>query len=428
MDELTKGTWIINSIKQIKRIRSDAPELSYFEATEIAGKAGTLLSRLVADEQEIVSASKVKAFARASGITAAEQRAVLNYLKDMGKVDFSTGSDGKPGDVEVYSFSTQDALRTTSSLYEHIGPSEHEEASLVSLEATFQLPRFESELIEAITNRGLSEEVAETTLRLQDSLQLARVSRLSDESLFYNEHAFAGDPEKIARALKSLTNTDRQSVQDIQHLVETTPGLSYDLLANQFPDKVLKLMEGVGLLDALRGRSDIGEVVFATVPQLQGISIGQLSPLSVDVFHKAKILLSCLRFGEVKSESWRGKIDSPDKMMNIVNKLVRGEWVGPATAIGQDYQLLERDGVIITKSASYSRYFMQLRQKEVGLLVKQMLEFNRVIPEADTELQRLLEKQATDYIIPEHRRSNLLAQPTKPVNEARENLLRALRT
>ena len=45
MDDLEKGTWILNSIKHLSRVQTNVPELSYFEATEQSGKAGMLLAR-----------------------------------------------------------------------------------------------------------------------------------------------------------------------------------------------------------------------------------------------------------------------------------------------------------------------------------------------------------------------------------------------
>ena len=150
--------------------------------------------------------------------------------------------------------------------------------------------------------------------------------------------------------------------------------------------------------------------------------------LSVDVFHKAKVLLSCLRFGEIKSQPWRGRIETHQKMVNIVKKMVRGEWVGPCTAIGRDYQLLEKDGVIVTRPAGSEMYTMKLRQREVGMLVKQILEFKYVFPELDIELQKLVEKQPVRYTIPEQRRSQILARRTKAVKEIHEKLLQSIRT
>lgn len=427
MDDLTKGTWIVNSIKHLLSIRTNTPELSYFDVTELAGKAGMLLARLVGDEQETIRAAKVKVFARESGITLGETLPCLNHLKRLGKIDFTTDASGIPKDVEVYCFSAQDALLTTSKLYEDLNPSDHEQASLVSLDSTFHFPRYQSEITDDITSEGFSEKIAATTIKLQETLELVRTSKESKEPIYYNEYAFAGSSEKIAKALRGLSDTERKTVEDIQRLVEENPGYPLETLSNKFPSPMLKLMEGVGLLDAMTVHSDIGDATFVTLPQLKGMAINT-SFLSVDVFHKAKVLLSCLRFGEIKSQPWRGRIETHQKMVNIVKKMVRGEWVGPCTAIGRDYQLLEKDGVIVTRPAGSEMYTMKLRQREVGMLVKQILEFKCVFPELDIELQKLLEKQPVRYTIPEQRRSQILARRTKAVKEIHEKLLQSIRT
>jgi hypothetical protein len=427
MDELQKGTWILNSIKHLSQVQTNVPELSYFEATEQSGKAGMLLGRLLADAQEIVPGAKVKVFARESGITAGELMPCLRHLKAEGKVDFTVDSSGAVKSVEVYSFSSKDAIETTARLYDRLGPSEHEQASLVSLDQTFHLPHYRSELIEKLTKAGYREPIAASTVDMQDTLQLVRTSKETGDALFYNEYAFASGPQKVARALKSLSDGERGSVQEIQGTLEAAPGYPLDALKRKYPGHIIQLMEGVGLVDAVTVNSEFGEATFLTLPQLRGSSIAS-SLLSTDVFHKAKVLLSCLRFGELKSVYSRGKIDTNDKMMNIVNKLIRGEWVGPCTAIGQDYQLLEKDGVIETEPARGGMYFMKLRQREVGLLVRQMLEMKQVIPEIDIDLQRLLENQPTSYTIPEHRRTRIQAVQVKGVRTIREKILQSLRT
>jgi hypothetical protein len=131
---------------------------------------------LVADESEIVPAAKVKVLARESGITSGEITTCLERLKSLNKVDFITDSSGKPGDVEIYCFSASDALTTTSQLYDFLGPSDYEQASLVSLDDTFRLPHYKSEVMESLTAKGFREEIAETTLNLQDALNHIKVS------------------------------------------------------------------------------------------------------------------------------------------------------------------------------------------------------------------------------------------------------------
>ena len=419
MDEVIKGTWLINSYKPLLGIRSDAPELSYFEATAIAGKAGMLLARLTADESEIVPADKVKAFARQSGISRGELPTCLRYIRKQGKIDFIEGPPEEVPDVEVYCFSTQDALATTSKIYDTLDISECEEASLVSLGETFLLPRSDHELLDALTSEGFSEDDAITTLKLQETLELVRVARgpAFVRPIFYNEHAFAESPEKIARALQGLSPAECQAVEDILNLVDETPGYPLDDLGKRHPRNILKMMEGVGLLDGMSVESPHAEAIFMTGPQLKGISIG-MSPLSADVFHKAKLLLSSLRFGEIKSQTWRGKIESQQEMLHIVNKLLRDEWVGPCTAIGEDFTLLEIDGVIETRRVTrgwygkYRMFEMKLRQREVGLLVRQILLYGRVLPVADVEFAHLLTQEPlVSWKPPEKRRSEILASP-----------------
>jgi hypothetical protein len=427
MDELEKGTWILNSIKHLSQVRTNVPELSYFEATEQSGKAGMLLSRLVSDQQEEVPGPTVKVFARESGITSGELMPVLEKLKGQGKVDFTLDGKGALKTLEVYSFSARDAIETTAKVFDQVGPSDHEQASIISLEKTFRLPHYRSELLEKIASAGFKDSVASATVDMQDSLQLVRASKEGLEPLYYNEYAFASGPQRVAKALKTLPDIDRHAVEQIQEIVEAAPGFPLDGLARKYSGDLLGMMEGVGLIDAVSVHSEFGEATFVTLPQLSGSSI--VPPvLSADVFHKAKVLLSCLRFGELKSVYARGKIDTNAKMSNIVNKLNRGDWVGPCTAIGQDYQLLEKDGVIATKPARSGMYYMKLRQREVGMLVKQMLEIKRVNPDIDIELQQLLKKQPNSYTIPEHRRSQMDAKQVIGVSKIREKILQSLRT
>lgn len=87
MDKLTKGTWIVNTIKHLSDVRQDTLELDLFGATEQAGKAGLLLSRLASDQQEIVNFGKLRVYARQSSISPSEITSYLNYLRGEGKVD-----------------------------------------------------------------------------------------------------------------------------------------------------------------------------------------------------------------------------------------------------------------------------------------------------------------------------------------------------
>ncbi len=425
MDKLTKGTWIVNTIKHLSDVRQDTLELDLFGATEQAGKAGLLLSRLASDQQEIVDFGKLRVYARQSSISPAEIKSYLNYLRGEGKVDFITDEQGNVKETEIYCFSSKDAIETASQLYEKFEPTPVENASIVGLQATFELPRFSTEFLEVLTQQGIAESVAKDTLSLQRTFGLVKISKY-DEEIIYNEYAFSGDPSSIPKALAGLSNTDRDMVSEVQHLVMDNPGFLLEAIPKHIKPEIISIMEGIGLVDGITVKSLAGEATFLTVPQLKGQGLGSFS-LSEDVFHKAKILLSSLRFGQAKSSYGRGSISSSDKMFNIVNKLLRKEWVGPCTAIGQDYQLLELDGVIQTTPAEQGMYYMLLRQQEVGHLVKQILTMNKVF-QVDPSIDVSLSQQPTGCTIPEVRKKEIEAKTTEPIIRLRSKMLQAIRT
>lgn len=109
----------------------------------------------------------------------------------------------------------------------------------------------------------------------------------------------------------------------------------------------------------------------------------------------------------------------------LVQKYIR-EWVGPCTAIGEDYKLLELDGVISVQPYN-GMYKMKLRQFEVGRLVKQMLEYNMVVNDSVNEID-VFNNLPTGYIAPEERRKVIQADRTVPVKNIQEKFIASIRT
>lgn len=428
MDKLLKGTWIVNSIKHLINVKSNTPELSYFEATEQAGKTGLLLGRLIADHQETIPFTKAKVFARQSGISPAETRVYLDYLRDEGKVDYNTDVNGDVKEIEIYCFSGRDALETVGEIYDNLEPGEEEKGSLVGLQATYELPRYNDELIDVLVKQGFREKVAIDTITTQRVLGLIKEGGNAKDLVLYNEYAFTGgDPIKITKAMAGLSGNEKEMVDEVMNIIINAQGYLAENIPEYIKPEILKMMEGIGLIDGITVNSPIGQATFLTTPQLKGPGIGMFT-LSDDIFHKAKILLSCLRFGQTKSYYGRGEISTHEKMVNIINKLNRGEWVGKCTAIGQDYHLLEIDGVIETSDAGDRMFYMKLRQREVGLLVKQMLDYNKLILDADTSMGNLVLDQPTSYTIPEIRKRQIDATTTEPVKAMHEKMLKSIRT
>ena len=91
---------------------------------------------------------------------------------------------------------------------------------------------------------------------------------------------------------------------------------------------------------------------------------------------------------------------------NTVRKLLRGEKVGPCTAIGQDYQVLELNRVILLEHFRGTRYFMRLLKFDIGRLALDVLEKGDVAEQSTLEVS-LNSSQVSKYSGPEEIRWRL---------------------
>lgn len=426
MDKLEKGSWIVNTIKHTTGVRTDTVELNALEVTERAGKAGILLGKLLVDKQEIITGKKLSVFARTANISPDAVRTYAEILKEFGQVDYKLDKFGNVSELEIYCLTTEAAIKTVSDIFDYYEPDEIETGNLENLKTTFEFPASREEILNNLTREnGISEENVNEILALESAFSLIKKESIDNSDIYYNEYAFSDDGSKIARAIASLPAAERNDVNFVMEQVKQSQGLLADNLTSKINPSIIHMMEGVGLLDGITVNSDFGKATFYTTPQLIGPGIGAWK-ISTDVFNHAKLLLSSLRYGEYKSVSSRGAIYTSSKMMNIVNKLLRGEWVGPCTAIGEDYKLLEFDGVIEVQPIN-GMYRMKLRQMEVGKLVKQMLEYNMVVNDSVNEID-VFNNLPTNYMSPEERRKVIQAERTVPVKNIQEKFIASIRT
>ncbi|MGH7407031.1 MAG: hypothetical protein ACREKF_03375, partial [Candidatus Methylomirabilales bacterium] len=319
-------------------------------------------------------------------------------------------------------------LSSAARIFDACDPTPRDVANIEALEHVCLLPRTESELVAHLAQTGFEERDAALTVNLQQQLGLAGVDKspMLPEPIIFNEHAFVEKPSKIVAALKALKPKQREILLEVQHHVEIAGCALYEELVKKFPPDVLRLMEGLGLLDRQEVVSPFSNADFATLPQTFGVYGGKFG-MGVDCFHHAKMLLCCLTFGTVKSIWGRGKINDP---IHILNSLLRGNEVGPCTAIGQDYKILEGEGVVSLRRAQHKvgeQYHMRLRKREVGELANQVLLYKRTY--SDTGILALPNPSpGHDYVNPQDKRAQILAVPVGAVEEVRAQLLTALRT
>ncbi|MDY6895372.1 MAG: hypothetical protein SVO01_08175 [Thermotogota bacterium] len=140
-----------------------------------------------------------------------------------------------------------------------------------------------------------------------------------------------------------------------------------------------------------------------------------------DAFDLAKAFVTSLTYGMTQSYSGRGKITMITALMR---KLINGYWVGPATAIGKDYKILEMKGVIQVKPDG-GLYSMKLLKKDVGEIAYKVITEGEASSSIVTQLPSV---SATSFSGPEVNRTITRKRQTSTVASGVATLLNDLRT
>ena len=136
-----------------------------------------------------------------------------------------------------------------------------------------------------------------------------------------------------------------------------------------------------------------------------------------DMLDDAKALASSLMYGILKSEYARGQIRDPQRLLNAL--VGRGYVEGPVAAIKQDYQLLERRGVVQVTPTPQSN-LLTLLKPEVGTMASELILRGNA---AQTAIQIVVGSRQASFEGPERTRH---AERLKNVPEAKSGASRAL--
>jgi len=110
----------------------------------------------------------------------------------------------------------------------------------------------------------------------------------------------------------------------------------------------------------------------------------------------------------------------------LITKLINGYEVGPATAIGQDYRVLERNRVVALRADAQhrSRFYMRLLKREVGQLALQVLTTGDASAESLTVLPGA---PMSSYTGPEEARRAVRKKQTQLSKRRTQDVLDAVR-
>lgn len=411
MDSRLEGAWIISHANKLSQV--DGHD---FDDIDMAGKAGKLLSGLVAsDEESTLNKEKVVVIAKVAGLSKGELPTILNLLKDEQLIDVS-----KKGEVVALGITTSSVLDHTSNVFNELEPSSLQKATITLAEGVSAEPLSEKKLKELIADtHKLSASETADLFQQAEEIGLVDAETVDDEKLFFNGNLFKSDTLKKARkVLDTLNSAERTALQNIDDEIAKTGVITYEK-AEKIAGKVfLEKMHSIGLFEFNRVSNDSDTKLFITKPE----SFSKFgNPFVEDALDLAKALVSSLSYGMIYSRSTRGRIDG---VHWILNALLEGRSVGPATAIGQDYRYLETKRVV--EIIPDGRLFrMRLLKKEIGELALQ------VMKRGDASDSVLLSNSSNVSIYdgPEKTRSETRRKRTVKKTDAQiANSLRTLRT
>jgi len=410
----TTGAWVIH---HGRKLALDTNGSADFPAIDQAAKAATLLTRLGETNETNLTQHEAQAVARAAGLNPHyELNGLLQTLERKRLVDLSTG------EIAILGVTTRASLTHAADIYRDAKPTAHEDASLSLAERTSQSPVRRSEIAEAIGDEHqlATGEVREFLNRAQE-IGFVDSEGEGADSLLFNGNLFRrGSALKTERVLASLSSVEQQLVQQVAEDLAVSGCLPVSYVEKIITKPMFEKLVAAGVYDINEVSNEHGSHVYITLPSAFHKFV---DPMVDDCFDMAKLLVSALTYGMNYRRPSAGKISM---LSALLNKLVSGREIGPATAIGQDYRALEVHRVVkLRQDNSISgRFYMRLLKTEVGLLAQNVLTQGNA--DAQT-LNNLPSAPMNGYLGPEVKRTSVRKNQTTPSKRTTYDILEAVR-
>lgn len=411
MDDKTKGAWVVHHMQKLAAVMSTGD----FDNIIIAGKAGVLLSSLSRSEQVTIAEEQVRAFAKAAGISALELPTVLDHLE--GRKLISQGA----GSVETLGITSATVLTHTGQSFTSLKPTGAEDAVITLAEKVSVLPVARKLALEEVgdTHRLSKTQLKDLARQVEEIGFVDATEGKDGDPLYFNGHLFRRDTtDKIAAVISSLTEEDNRKIREVDALLSTKACVPLDDVVAILGTPLFGKLHHIGMYDVSGVHNQTENVLFVTRPAAFG-KYGD--PFVDDALDLAKCFVACLTYGMTRSSAGRGRIAM---IKTLLRKLIAGNEIGPATAIGEDYLALEMKGVIQTRPEQEGGrlFFMRLLKRDVGELAL------HVIAEGEaTQATVLGTAPIKTYTGPETQRVRRKKQ-NQPSEKETRDLLNAIRS
>ncbi len=417
MEKRTEGAWIIHHTKKIQEVT----RATDFEDIELAGKCGLFLSSLAASNQEsILENKKVIAIAQATNIKKIELDAIKKTLSNAHLIDVSNN-----GEVSVLGITTSNVLSHTSDIFNKSTADNFQRASIELANNISDKPKDEKSLKEFISDSyKLDKKQNESLFNQAEDIGLIDFEDLEGNKIYFNGNLFKKDSiAKTQKVLSSLSAEDSRKVVELNNSLTNQGCVTLETAKKILGNVLLSKLQSIAMYDFNEVSNNIHSKIFLTKPSAFS-KFG--NPFEDDALDLAKAFLASLIYGLKISVSERGRSKDFSMLQNTLRKLLRGEKVGPCTAIGQDYQVLELNRVIQLEYSHNGMYNMELLKFDIGQLALDVLQKGDLAEKSTLE-GSINSSNASNYNGPEKNRMKTRAKKETSKNTNISNLLKTMR-
>jgi hypothetical protein len=416
MDKKVQGSWLIHHTNKLQNVTNQGE----YQNTFVAGKAGILLSAISETNQSVVTSERLQVLANASNInTAFELPRLLDILREQELVDVTASGVG------VLGVTTLSALQHTANIFESLEPKSIEASAIELAEIASIKPISSNEVSERISDEyQLASDEVNKLFYDSEKIGFIDVEPISkSEKILFNGNLFRRDSAKKTMAvLDSLNAQEQISLSELTETLKKNACVSYTDAVRIIGEPLFRKVNSIGFFDINVVSNNQEEVGYLTLPS----AFSKYSNSMVDdAFDLAKAFVASLTYGMTKSTYVRGQISMIDRLLGA---LIDGREVGPVSAIGQDYKILELKGVVSIRHGTKggrSGPLMRLLKKEVGELALQAIRQGDV---SEQSIQSLPGAAITKFRGPETNREIIRRQQIQKSPFETNDMISALRT
>lgn len=419
-----EGRRIISITKSLEAFQRGDQQISqYFSATTLAGQAGLFLSSL--RKHKKMRSGKFRTLAASAHINGVIlDKIIIPWMRKRGFIDGDTVTPN--GIVTCNVLDYKAVLEATSELFHENNPTSEEGLVLGIVEEGTRAPQSKSDIFNA--NVSANDETLERALGLAKTYKIVNILEGAGvrEPIVYSPLIWGDNITKIGKALSHLDRTRKEMVLKLLEMVRKYQGLPYDdaveWAKKEGDEKLIEFSVSLKLIDRTIITTALEERrVFLTTPHLYG-EVGTIH--GKDVCDKIRIFLDSIRHGQHYGQWYTGRINDP---VALLDKLVDKGEIGPCTAIGRDYQLVEKAGIINVRESKLKsgQFIMRLVQEDTVETVRDIIA--REPWRAGSARSRSDGKFGQEYFTSAEATRITIGEPAGRVREAEIAILKSLR-